>query len=66
MVVLGESDPSTLTTMQSLANNYKNQGKHGDAEVIYKQCLDKQKEVIGENHPSTLETMSSLARMYYL
>ena len=47
--------------MNNLANAYYHQGKHSDAEVLFKQCLDKKKEVFGENHPSTLGTMNSLA-----
>ena len=50
--------------MNNLAATYHHQGKHRDAEVLYKQCLDKMKEVLGENHPDTLSTMSSLAATY--
>ena len=60
-MTLGESHPHTLATMGSLAGAYNHQGKHRDAEVLYKQCLDKQKEVLGESHPDTLNTMNSLA-----
>jgi len=63
-VELGESHINTLATMNNLAAAYDSQGKHRDAEVLYKQCLDKQKTVLGENHPSTLNTMSNLALMY--
>ena len=59
--MLGENHLDTLRTMGSLANTHCDQGKHRDAEVLYKQCLDKQKEVLGENHPSTLGTMNNLA-----
>jgi len=41
-----------------------NQGKHSEAEVLYKQCLDKQKVVLGENHLETIGTMSNLAGTY--
>ena len=47
--------------MGNLANAYKRQLKHRDAEVLFKQCLDKQKVVLGENHPDTLGTMNNLA-----
>jgi len=36
-------------------------GKLSEAEVIYKQCLDKQKVVLGESHPETLNTARNLA-----
>ena len=45
-------------------STYKHQGKYRDAEVLYKQCLDKQKALLGESHPSTLGTMSNLADTY--
>jgi hypothetical protein len=47
--------------MNNLANAYNNQGKYRDAEVLYKQCLDKMKEELGESHPTTLTTMHNLA-----
>ena len=49
--------------MNNLAIAYKSQGKYRDAEVLYKQCLDKKKEVLGENHPDTLMTMNNLAEV---
>ena len=47
--------------MNDLADANNHQGKYRDAEVLYKQCLAKQKEVLGENHADTLRTMSNLA-----
>ena len=35
---LGDSHPSTLDTMNSLAAAYRRQGMHSDAEVLYN-CL---------------------------
>jgi hypothetical protein len=49
--------------MNNLANAYDRQGKHRDAEVLYKQCLDKQKALLGESHPDTLGAMNNLAGM---
>ena len=50
--------------MGNLANSYDNQGKYRDAEVLFKQCLGKQKIVLGESHPYTLGTMNNLATAY--
>ena len=47
--------------MGNLANIYDSQGKYRDAEVLFKQCLDKMKVVLGDSHPDTLGTMSNLA-----
>ena len=57
----GDTHPSTLTTMSNLALVYNNQGKHRDAEVLLKQCLDKMKLLLGESHHDTLGTMNNLA-----
>ena len=61
---LGDSHPDTLIIMNNLAGTYNHQGKYRDAEVLFKQCLDKRKEILGENHPSTLTTMNNLALFY--
>ena len=50
--------------MNNLATTYKSQGKYDEAEVLYKQCLDKSKVVLGEDHPETLITMNNLAALY--
>ena len=60
-VTLGENHASTLTTMNNLADTFNRQGKHRDAEILFKQCLAKQKVALGENHPDTLGTMNNLA-----
>ena len=44
---------------------FQAQGRYSEAEVIYKQCLDKKKLALGENDPSTLNTMNNLAMLYY-
>jgi len=62
--VLGESSPSTLKTINDLGVLYDLQGKHKEAEVILKQCLEKRKVVFGENHPDTLDTKRNLGYVY--
>jgi len=51
--------------MDNLANTYTSQGKYTDAEVLYKQCLEKRKKLHGESHHETLSTMTNLAVVYY-
>ena len=58
----GDSHSNTIKTMNNLAITYEHQGKHRDAEVLYKQCLDKRKIVLGENHPDTLAIIGHLSR----
>jgi len=47
--------------MNNLAITYEAQGKYDQAEVMYKQCLDKSRTVLGDNNPGTLATMHNLA-----
>ena len=49
--------------MNNLAVSYDSQGNHRDAEVLFKQCLDKRKVVLGENHPDTTTTMNNLEKV---
>ena len=37
----------------------------GKAEVIQKECLEKQKRILGPEHPSTLGTLFNLASNYF-
>jgi hypothetical protein len=63
-VVLGENHPDTLNTMNNLAVTYGHQGKHSDAEILLKHCLEARGRVLGESHPDTLRTMNKLADTY--
>jgi hypothetical protein len=65
-VALGENDPKTLITLNSLAVVYHIQGRYKDAEPIYKQCFDKQSAVLGFAHPDTLSTMQNLIAVQVL
>ena len=59
--MLGENHPDTLATIANLANTYQYQGRYEEAEILYKQCLDKQRVLLGENHPNTLLMMRNLS-----
>ena len=53
------TDDFLLITPPFMCYYSSNQGKYSDAEVLFKQCLDKQKIAIGENHPDTLNSLNS-------
>ncbi len=63
-VVLGESHPDTLMSMNNLASLYNSQGEHGKALPLYEQCLEITRVVLGESHPDTLRYMNNLAYFY--
>jgi hypothetical protein len=54
--VLGKEHPSTLTSMSSLANVLRNQGKD-EAKEMHRQVLGLSETVLGKEHPYTLTSM---------
>ena len=52
---------STLGVAGNLGSALLDQGKHSDAEAVYRDTLERQREVLGPEHASTLRTASSLA-----
>ena len=59
--VLGEQNPDTLESMDSVASLYWRQGKCDEAEPIRATLLELQRRVLGEEHPQTLTSMNNLA-----
>ena len=53
---LGENDPETLKSMESLAMIYKYRSQYSQAEAIYRHVLQTQRETLGEDHPDSLNT----------
>jgi tetratricopeptide (TPR) repeat protein len=63
--VLGNEDPSTLTSMANLASMYRNQGRWKEAEELQVQVMETRKRVLSNEHPSTLSSMANLAATYW-
>jgi tetratricopeptide (TPR) repeat protein len=59
--ILGEENPSTLTSMNNLAMVLSDQGKYEQAEEMQRQALGLQETVLGKEHPGTLRSMNNLA-----
>jgi hypothetical protein len=57
--------PSTLNSAATLASYISKQGRHAEAETMFKEVLVVQKRVLGAEHPSTLYTASNLAFSLY-
>jgi non-specific serine/threonine protein kinase/serine/threonine-protein kinase len=53
----GKGNPSTLLAVRGLAFLRTKQGRHDEAETLFKEVLDGQKEKVGEDHPLTLGTI---------
>ena len=58
--VLGDSHPSTLTSMNNLAFTFKRQGKHEAAITLMRECCELRKEVLGAEHPYTQSSYEAL------
>jgi serine/threonine protein kinase len=62
--ILGESDPSTLATMNDLASVLARENKAGQAEEFYRKVVEIKRRALGEEHPSTLISMNGLGVLY--
>jgi tetratricopeptide (TPR) repeat protein len=60
---LGEDHPETLTSFNSLAILYENQGDYKKALFFHETCLKKRKAVLGEDHQDTLVSLNNLAEL---
>ncbi|KAF5427967.1 MAG: Tetratricopeptide (TPR) repeat [Candidatus Methanomarinus sp.] len=58
---LGAEQPSTLTTMNNLAETLWAQGELENARKIHEQVLEIMRRVLGAEHPDTLTSMNNLA-----
>jgi tetratricopeptide (TPR) repeat protein len=61
--ILGEKNPSVLTSMNNLALVLRNQGKYKEAETMHRQELELSEKVLGKEHPDTLTSMNNLAEV---
>lgn len=59
--MLGEQKPETLTSMNSLARAYADQGQWVRAHEIWQEVVERRKEVLGTDHSDTLVSMSEFA-----
>ncbi|KAK7990391.1 kinesin light chain 1 [Apiospora arundinis] len=58
--VLGREHPSTLTSMNNLAEVLRQQGKYEEAEQMHRQTLELRKKVLGREHPDTLTSIMNI------
>jgi tetratricopeptide (TPR) repeat protein len=49
--VLGENHPDYATSLNDLAELYRNMGDYAKAEPLYQKALEIYKKAFGENHP---------------
>ena len=56
--------PDTATSLNNLASHYKSQGRHAEAEPLYRRDLAISEKVLGAEHPDTAATLNNLANLY--
>ena len=59
--VLGPEHPSTLSSLNNLANLYKNLGQYEQAESLYQRALTTYEHVLGTDHPNTITVRENYA-----
>ncbi|MCX5674853.1 MAG: tetratricopeptide repeat protein, partial [Planctomycetota bacterium] len=61
--VLGPEHPSTLTTVNNLAELLRSKGDYAGAEPLHRLALEAQEQVLGPEHPQTLKSVCNLAEL---
>ena len=59
--VLGKEYPTTLMSMNNLAEAARSLGKYGEAEKAHRVTLEMREKILGKEHPDTLMSLSNLA-----
>jgi tetratricopeptide (TPR) repeat protein len=60
---LGASHPDVGQTLNNLGNEYRDQGKYGEAEELYKRALTIREQALGPSHPYVAATRHDLAAL---
>ena len=63
--VSGLEDPETATSLNNLAELYRNQGLNKDAEPLYRRALGTYEKVLGLEHPFTATILNNLALLLH-
>jgi eukaryotic-like serine/threonine-protein kinase len=61
----GLDDPDTLNSMNWLAENYRQSGRHTEALQLQQETLARRKTLLGPDHPDSLFSMNNLAICYW-
>ena len=68
---MGNQAPGQITQLlnaagegDGLAELYGRQGRHDEAEALFRRVLDTRTRVLGEEHPDTLASMRKLPDLY--
>src|SRR6516162_7404153 len=62
---LGPNHLAVATSLNNLAELYRNQGRYADAEPLYKRSLAIREKALGRDHPDVALSLNNLAVLYY-
>ena len=62
--VLGPEHPNTATSLNNLAELYRNMGAYDKAEPLYRRSLAIREKVLGPDHPDTAQSLNNLGLLY--
>jgi tetratricopeptide (TPR) repeat protein len=62
---LGPDHPGVATSLDNLAELYREQGRYADAEPLYKRSLVIRQKSLGPNHPDVATGQSNLGLLYH-
>ncbi|TSA20760.1 MAG: tetratricopeptide repeat protein [Betaproteobacteria bacterium] len=63
-VNVGENPPAVATSLNNLAELYRDQGHYGAAEPLMKRALAILEKVLGADHPDVALSLNNLAALY--
>jgi len=61
---VGANHPEVATSLNNLADLYRDQGRYADAEPLYQRSLDISEKTLGAEHPAVATSMNNLAGLY--
>ncbi len=63
--MLGPEHPKVATSLNNLAELYREQGRYEEAEPRYNRSLAIREKVLGPEHPAVALSLNNLALLYY-
>ena len=61
--LLGNEHPDVATSLDDLAGVLLKQGRHTEAETVYRECVAMRRKLLGNEHPDVADPLGSLAGM---
>ncbi|CAN5423236.1 hypothetical protein BH09PLA1_BH09PLA1_27240 [soil metagenome] len=65
-LLLGDSDPLTLLSLNDTASALRDQGKNAESERLFQEAVDGSTRVLGADHPQTLNAINNLGNLYVI